>query len=102
MRSLALLLVLSSLIAACGDEPATGTTATGAVIDVEGDLSGVETFTVLTTEGDELTFVPDEGLLFDDGPLSHLQSHMTSGAPVEVTYEERDGALVAVHITDAH
>lgn len=103
MRRLTALLVLASLlVAGCGgDDSPEGLTVQGVVVAVDGDLTGVESFTVVDAAGDEHVFVPTEGLTFDDGPLSHLSAHLTSGEPVLVTYEETAEGLVAVDVTDA-
>jgi hypothetical protein len=73
----------------------------GVVIEVRADLESVESFTVVTGEGERLRFVPGPGLSrFDHGPpLTHLSEHLQSGDPIRVTFE-RDGALVAVMVED--
>ena len=76
---------------------------TGVVIGVDGDLTTVRGFDLLTTEGDRLEFVPGAELhAFGDGtPLTHLSEHFQSGAPVRVTYRAEGGANVAVAVEDA-
>lgn len=74
------------------------------VVSVDGDLMEVESFVVLTGDGDRSTLVPEEGLAtFGDGaPLSHLSEHIRSGVPVVVAYTRiEDGTLVAVAVDDA-
>ncbi|HEY7564683.1 MAG TPA: hypothetical protein VIA81_07150 [Acidimicrobiia bacterium] len=70
----------------------------GVVIAVDGDLSEVESFTLLV-EGDRMTFVP-----VTDGeyayPLSHLRDHLLDGVPVRVGWERRNDVLVAVRVDD--
>jgi len=74
----------------------------GVVVDVDGGLVAVVGFELVTTSGERLAFVPDPDLdRFDDGaPLSHLTEHLSTGVPVRVVYEERDGVLVAVALSD--
>ncbi len=72
---------------------------TGLVVDVDGDLTTVRSFTVQTPEG-PLTFVPDPNGDFAF-PLPHLGAHLRSGDPVRVAYEERDDVLIAVAVDDA-
>ena len=68
---------------------------------VDGDLSTVRSFDVLTTGGDRLHFEPDP---FGDFafPLPHLGSHMRSLDPIRVEYRtDADGVLLAIGIEDA-
>ncbi len=78
-------------------------TAEGVVIGVDGGLTDVQSFTIRTTDGSDLTFqAPDDLLFHGSGPLGHLRSHLTSGVPVIVTYEARaDGSLAAIEVDDA-
>ena len=76
-------------------------TVEGVVVAVDGDLTTVRSFEVLTTEGDRLHFEPDP---FGDFafPLPHLGSHMRSLDPIRVEYRTTDeGVLLAVGIEDA-
>lgn len=75
----------------------------GVVVAVDGALDGVASFEIVTTSGDRLRFVPDTDLeSFADGaPLSHLNEHLRTGVRVRVTYEERDGTLLAVAVADS-
>ncbi len=87
-------------VVACGgsDEPI----AEGVVVDVEGTLTTVERFTIRTTDGEDLTFVPGPDVGFHGRrPLGHLRVHLTSGEPVVIAYEKApDGSLVALEIED--
>lgn len=62
--------------------------ATGIVVDVEGDLTTVTRFTILS-EGRRISLTPVE-----DGdyafPLVHLRDHLRTGEPVVVQYEGSD------------
>ncbi|GIU91368.1 MAG: hypothetical protein KatS3mg011_0274 [Acidimicrobiia bacterium] len=50
-------------------------TVRGVVVEVDGDLTGVRSFTVITTDGERLHLTPDP-----DGryafPLPHLRDHL--------------------------
>lgn len=87
------------LIAACGG----GQLRTdGVVVDVVGSIVEVDSFTVRTPDGADLTFIPQARLLFDGGPLSHLSEHLRSGERVHVEYEETDDdVLLATKVGDA-
>jgi archaellum component FlaF (FlaF/FlaG flagellin family) len=93
-RWLALMLLVSVLVACTSD---TGTSV-GVVTEVEGTLTDVESFTVLT-EGEEVRFLPLEGQSYEF-PLDHLREHLRSGEPVTVEWEIRDGNRYALTITD--
>lgn len=74
----------------------------GVVIAVEGGLRAIDSFTVLVGSGEQMTFDPVPGLLFDGGPLSHLREHLLDGVPVYVIYTvEPDGTNVAIEVGDA-
>ncbi len=75
----------------------------GVVVAVDGGLSGVTSFEVVTGDGQRLHFVPGDGVdAFDDGaPLSHLNEHLQTGAAIRVTYVVQGEVLVAVSVSDA-
>lgn len=75
-------------------------TAAGLVVDVQGDLTSVQSFSLRTGQGDVVRFVPAEDADFDGGPLSHIRDHLRSLEPVVVTYEDREGTLVAIAVAD--
>lgn len=79
--------------------PADSGQLTGIVIGVDGDLTDVRTFEVLS-DGDRFVFEPspDGDYAF---PLSHLRDHLRSGEPVAVEYEDVEGVLTAMRINDA-
>jgi hypothetical protein len=92
-------LVAATLTACAGDEGR----VTGVLIDVDGDLTTVESFEI-QSGGERLRFVPDDGLdvFGDDGtPLSHLFEHLQTGDPVRVTYQVEGDVKVAILIEDA-
>ena len=85
------------LVAACS----TQTTVTGRVIEVDGDLSNVESFAVVTEDGETLTFEPDPFGRYPF-PLPHLREHLVSGQLLRVDYRPaEDGTLVAFALNDA-
>jgi hypothetical protein len=89
------MLATALVAAACNQSSGT---MMGVVIDVDGDLEEVRSFTLLV-EGDEMTFVPSlEGEY--DYPLSHLRDHLRDGVPIRVGWERRDGQLVALTLDD--
>lgn len=87
----------AALIAIAGCASTSGAVR-GPVTSVEGDLTGVASFSVLV-EGDEWRFVPVE-----DGdyafPLQHLGEHQRTGDPVLVGWELRDDVRYAVLVAD--
>jgi hypothetical protein len=99
-RLLAVVALVAVLPAACGGPE---DRVTGVVVDVDGDLTGVEAFVVVTTGGERLRFVPDEDLTrFEHGaPLAHLTEHLRTGDPVRVTFVTEGATLVALEIEDA-
>ena len=95
------LLALLSLAALTACSAVDMSTVDGIVTAVNGDLTTVESFDVLTTEGDTIRFVPAPFGDFDF-PLPHLSSHMRSIEPVRVTYQATDdGFNLAEKISDA-
>lgn len=71
---------------------------TGIVTAVDGDLTEVRSFEILS-DGDRFVFEPspDGDFAF---PLPHLRDHLRSGEPVAVEYERGDGVLIAMSVTD--
>ena len=92
--------LVAVVAAACaGDAVGSEMSISGVVTEMTGDLSVVQSFVVLDSDGDSHLFSPEEGLLFLGGPLSHLRDHVLSGERVTVTFEETsDGRLIAVLI----
>jgi hypothetical protein len=79
--------------------PADSGQLTGIVIAVDGDLTTVRSFDVLS-EGDRFVFepAPDGDFAF---PLAHLRDHLRTGEPIAVEYERVDGALLAMRVSDS-
>jgi hypothetical protein len=98
--------VVLLLAAACSAAPATPQTHTvrGVLLDVVSPgIQKVDSFTLRTDEGQELHFstAPDfnQGVAHLMTP-GHMRQHMALGDPVEVTYREQNGSLVALSATD--
>lgn len=99
--TLALLLAAAATATACrGPEQR----VSGVVVAVDGDLEAVRSFTLVTGDGERLTFRPAPGLdRFEHGaPLPHLTEHLRTGDRVRVTYQEdAAGGLTALAVDDA-
>ena len=97
---MAMLAIPILLIASCGPAPQT---AAGYVIDVKSTgLTEIQSFTLRTTDGQELLF--QVGALELDGgafPAGHLREHMALNAGVAVAYREENGARIAYRLVDA-
>jgi hypothetical protein len=76
----------------------TSGTTVGVVTAVDGNLSDVTSFTVLSA-GSELVFVPTEDGDYDF-PLSHLREHLRTGEPVAVDWELVDEDRYATSLAD--
>lgn len=72
---------------------------TGLVTAVDGDLTTVRSFEVLS-DGDRFSFRPAPDGDFDF-PLVHLRDHLRTGDPIAVEYQLIDGSLIASRVTDA-
>jgi len=94
-RTAAAFWVTLALVTACGSS----STVTGIVLEVDGDLTSVRSFTLQTDEGDVLDLVPADDGTFEF-PLSHLEEHRQTLSPVTVVIERRNGVDVAVSIED--
>ncbi|NNF63976.1 MAG: hypothetical protein HKN07_06920 [Acidimicrobiia bacterium] len=97
MRRLAALALAALLAVGCsgGLESVRGT-----LIEVDGDLVAVKSFTIRSTGGETLMFEPSDGLLFGTGPLTHLSDHLRSGEPIDVTYKTEGDRLIATAVAD--
>ena len=103
---LALLALLAASVAACAAPAATAQTRTvrGVLLDVESPgIQKVNSFTLRTDDGQQMHFAtaPDfnQGVAHVMTP-GHMRQHMALGDPVEVTYRDQDGTLVALSATD--
>lgn len=98
-RWIAALVLALGLLVACGGGGSRQ--IVGVVTAIDGDLQGVETFTLRTAEGEDLTFTPAPDATFHGGPLTHISDHLRSGVPVSVEFREEEGRLVATEVGDA-
>jgi hypothetical protein len=74
----------------------------GVVIVVDGNLSGINSFTIRLDDGTDRAFIPEPDALFDTGPFSHIRDHLASGTPIRVDYLAfEDGSNVAIGAGDA-
>lgn len=96
IRFLSSALVVALAVTSC--TPSNGTTR-GVVLNVEGDLSEVRSFSLLVRDQRVVDFVPAEGGDFAF-PLPHLREHLRTGEPVLVGWEMIDGVRYAVSIRD--
>lgn len=98
MRHVAALLVVGLALVGCTTKP--GVQVVGVVVDFQGDLVSVESFTLLTSNGVELELVPaaDGDFAF---PLPHLREHLATGDPISVRYIQDGDRRVAVVVSDA-
>lgn len=89
-------LLFVTVMSACSTTPSNS--VTGIVTAVDGDLTTVASFEVLS-DGETLRFVPspDGDFAF---PLPHLRDHLRVGDPVVVEYAEIEGVLNATAIRD--
>jgi hypothetical protein len=96
MRALVLLVFLAIAASACATSESTEGEVVGIVTEVTGDLSSVESFVVLDSNGDSYKFIPGDGMTVMGSPPMHLRDHLISGEPVKVMYHEgRDSELIA-------
>lgn len=70
----------------------------GVVVEaIDRNLAEIETLRVRDEEGREWTFTTD-GALEKNG--AHLRLHQVLGETIKVTYEEREGRLIAIALRD--
>ena len=79
----------------------TDTQAAGIVISVDSPALGrVDSFQLLTSDGQKLTFDTSELECDPEFPVSHLSEHQLLSDPVEVTYREDGGRLMVTKLDD--
>ncbi len=101
-----LVLLLLTASSGCSAPPATAQTHTvrGVLLDVVSPgIQKVDSFTLRTDDGQELHFSAaadfNQGVAHVMTP-GHMRQHMALGDPVEVTYRDQNGSLVALSATD--
>ena len=96
---LAAALAVSLVVAACGTS---GKTAAGVVIALDAPGGQVTSFTLRTTDGQDMPFAI--GTLETDGaafPASHLAVHAATLQPIAVAYRVEGGRNVVYRMADA-
>jgi len=96
---------VAALVFACAPAaPAPTLSAHGVLLDVEApSIDKVNSFTLRTDDGQELHFVTAEN--FNQGVQhlmtpGHMRQHMALADPIEVTYRNDNGTLVALTAVD--
>ena len=91
-------LVLATLVA--GTACASANQVQGVVLEIDGDLTTVDSFVLRTVDGETLTIVPaaDGDFSF---PLPHLNDHRASLAPIIVVLDRSVDPPLAISIRDA-
>jgi hypothetical protein len=102
------LVVVAIVLWGCSPSVASSGTGTevvrGVLLDVESpNIQKVDSFTLRTDAGQELHFTTapnfNEGVSHVMTP-GHMRQHMALGDPVEVTYRDDNGSLVALTAVD--
>jgi hypothetical protein len=99
-----LLLLACSAPTAATATPPSALTARGVLLDVEApSIQKVDSFTLRTDDGQEMHFVTAPNFNLGVGHLmtpGHMRQHMALADPVEVTYQDDNGTLVALTAVD--
>ena len=100
MQRLMVAVLLALALAGCGSG---GQAITGVVVEVDGDITTVDSFVVVDESGRRAVFTPSASMTFHGGaPIGHLQDHLRSGERVRVVFESTaDGRLIAISVSDA-
>lgn len=100
MRTVAAVLGLALIAAGCGDAGERREAVRGVVLEVDGDLTSVESFVIRTDDGDVLEVIPapDGDFRF---PLPHLHDHARTLEPVLVELDRSVDPPLATAIRDA-
>jgi hypothetical protein len=99
--------LLASVLSACAapaPAPAATQTVRGVLLDVEApSIQKVDSFTLRTDDGEEMHFTSapnfNQGVSHLMTP-GHMRQHMALADPVEVTYRDDNGNLVALTAVD--
>lgn len=97
-------MLVSACTAAGNAAPAQGQTVQGVLLDVEApSIQQVDSFTLRTDDGQEMHFVTapnfNEGVSHQMTP-GHMRQHMALADPVQVTYRDDNGTLLALTAVD--
>jgi hypothetical protein len=87
-----------------GSEPSGGggqDEITGPVVKVDAKSLG-EVTSIELKQGEETFEILIDPEIDYDYNLGHISEHLSSGAPLRVEVEERDGELIATSISDAN
>jgi hypothetical protein len=98
------MLMLATVLACSAPSPPPAHTVRGVLLEVNApSIQKVDSFTLRSGDGQELHFVtaPDfnQGIAHLMTP-GHMRQHMALADPVEVTYRQDNGNLVALSATD--
>jgi hypothetical protein len=94
-------LVLLAMTLICACTPALQQ-ASGVVIDIDSPALGrVDSFQLLTSDGERLTFDTTQMTFRAEFPAAHLAEHRVLGSRIVVTYKEDGGDLVVTQLDDA-
>jgi hypothetical protein len=75
---------------------------TGIVVGVDSPALGrVDTFELLTTDGERVVFDSSELAFRSEFPVSHLSEHQVLSDPITVTYKTDGDRLVVTQLDDA-
>ena len=96
-------LVFAVVLAGCSATPdSVREVVVGVVTGVTGNLTDIESFVVLDSEGNSHLFEPADGMTVNGAPPSHLRDHLVSGEPVRVFFHEgSSGTRIADDVMDA-
>lgn len=95
-------LVFAVVLAGCSATPDSVREVVGVVTGVTGNLTDIESFVVLDSEGNSHLFEPADGMTVNGAPPSHLRDHLVSGETVRVFFHEgSSGTRIADDVMDA-
>ena len=95
-------LFVSILIAVAACSGGDGDSVRGVVIDVQGDITTVDSFTLRLPDGTDRVFEPADGVLFHgSAPIGHIRDHLRNGEPIDVRFRVLDdGTSIAFAVSD--
>ncbi len=94
--------VFAAVLAGCSTTPDSAHEVVGVVTGVTGNLTDIESFVVLDSEGNSHLFELADGMTVNGAPPSHLRDHLVSGEAVRVFFhEDSSGTRIADDVLDA-